>query len=86
MTVETPPEGAALCVDEPVSMTVVDAVAGEAGVVPTELPPLAECIDPDALDVLVCTGGFTGDVEFTYHGYRVRVTGEGQVSLGDPGE
>lgn len=86
MTTETPPEGAALCAGEPVSMTVIDAVAAEADVAPTAMPSLVESIDPDALDALVHTEGFTGDVEFTYHGYRVRVTGDGQVSLDDPVE
>ncbi|RKD95781.1 HalOD1 output domain-containing protein [Halopiger aswanensis] len=38
--------------EEPVSITVITAVAARRGVEPTALPPLYEWIDPDALDSL----------------------------------
>ncbi|WP_276271017.1 HalOD1 output domain-containing protein [Haloarcula litorea] len=44
-----------------------------------ELPPLAETIDPEALDTL-CDGTADVCVRFDYAGYRVRVEG-GSVAL-----
>lgn len=65
----------------------VEAVAAHEGVDPVDLKaPLYETIDPDALDALV--GPTTPDdrralrhVVFEYHGYEVRVTAAGDVSV-----
>jgi len=59
------------------SSEVVSAVAAHEGVDETELPPLYDVIDPDALDALlssVQTGGSDqASVDFEYAGYRVVV-------------
>lgn len=57
-----------------VSLSIVRTIADREGVDPTELPPLYEVIDPDALDGLVDRN--TGDrivVRFTYSGHVVTV-------------
>lgn len=64
--------------DEPISIAVVEAVGSLLGRDPTTLRPLAEILDPDALDAL-----FThqvgdppmigGRVTFVYEGCRVTV-------------
>lgn len=59
---------------------VVSAVADAKGVSPLELRPLAEVIDPDALDALFA-GSRDGSVVFTYHGFRVHVSGDNQVMV-----
>jgi hypothetical protein len=55
------------------SVFVPNAVAAEASVDPFDLTPLAECIDPDALDALAASGDVA--ITFTYEGYRVEVEG-----------
>lgn len=61
--------------DDGVSIAVVTAVAARRGVEPTELPPLYEWVDPDALDALfepTTTGGpRRGRLSFTYDGHEV---------------
>ena len=63
--------------DGDVSVAVITAIAAKRGVEPTELPPLYESIDPDALDALFAptrTGGpRRGRLEFTYDGHEVVV-------------
>lgn len=69
---------------EPISQSVVDAVAGAEGVDPLDLEdPLYEVVDPDALDALFQSesAAVEGHVEFRYYGYEVTVTGSGHVSL-----
>lgn len=70
---------------ESVSGEVLATVAARENTDPAELqPPLYEVIDPEALDSLftprtdgsVRTGG---EVQFTYRGYRIRVTPSGDV-------
>ena len=63
--------------------TVVSAVADAEGVSPLELRPLAEVIDPDALNTLVRSGSQDVTIEFTYHEYCVRVDGDGRVTVGN---
>ena len=64
--------------DESVSIAVVTAVSTRRGVAPTELPPLYEWIDPDALDALFKPtrrgGPRRGELEFTYDGHEITVT------------
>ncbi|AEH38199.1 HalOD1 output domain-containing protein [Halopiger xanaduensis] len=63
--------------EESVSISVITAVAARRGVEPTELPPLYEWIDPDALDSLfepTRTGGPRGGrVSFVYDGHDIVV-------------
>ena len=69
---------------EPLSQSVVDAVARAEGVDPLDLEvALYEVVDPDALDALFQTecGAVEGRVEFEYYGYDVTVTASGRVSL-----
>lgn len=69
--------------DEPVSAAVIQAVAKEKGVEPTELPPLSESVDPDALNELVVRSrdGSTSpiDVVFCYAGCTVYVHGSKEI-------
>lgn len=62
----------------PAAAAVIEAVATRAGVDETELPPLYDAVDPDALDNLVArwAGGSpqsAGHVRFQYYGYTVLV-------------
>lgn len=62
---------------------VVLAVAERADASPTELPPLYEFLDPDALERLV--GGHAScRVTFRYAGYELTVTGPEQVTVREP--
>lgn len=64
----------------PISMTVVEAVADAEGIDPVALPsPLADAIDPDALDTLFRDG--SGRVSFDYCGYRVTVDTDKAVDV-----
>lgn len=70
---------------ESVSGKVLGTVAARKNTEPTELqPPLYEVIDPDALDALFSPKGdggvrTGGEVQFTYCGYEIRVTSNGDV-------
>lgn len=66
---------------EPVTNAVINAVADEEGVSPLELEPIASVIDPDALNTFFAHGRTDTTVEFTYHEYRVSVTGDDQVTV-----
>jgi hypothetical protein len=69
---------------EPVAMRVVRAVARAEGCAPIELtPPLADVVDPDALDRLVDGRAIDCRVTFDDAGHRVRVDGGGTVAV-DP--
>lgn len=73
--------------DENVSEAVITAVADAKGVSPMDVtPPLYDVVDPDALEAIVAsmTRGpdeSAGRVEFSYGGYAITVTCEGQVSV-----
>lgn len=69
---------------ETVTETVIAAVADAEGVSALELEPLAAVIDPDALNALYEDGRQDVSVEFSYHGYRVCLSGAGRVTLRDP--
>lgn len=46
----------------------------------TDLDPLHTAVDPSALDEVVPSE--TGqEIEFTYHGYEIVVTSEGQIQI-----
>ncbi|WP_121743038.1 HalOD1 output domain-containing protein [Natronorubrum halophilum] len=63
--------------DGSVSIAIVTAVASKRDVDPTELPPLYEWIEPDALDALFEPtrrgGPRRGHLEFTYDGHEIGV-------------
>ncbi|WP_158057915.1 HalOD1 output domain-containing protein [Halorussus halophilus] len=65
------------------STAVIEAVAKRMDVAPTELPErLLDVIDPDSLDSLFASGNpADGTVTFTYCGYSVTVTADGDVTL-----
>ncbi|MFW5934842.1 MAG: HalOD1 output domain-containing protein [Halolamina sp.] len=58
----------------------VQAVATTTKTDPTDLPPLYDAIDPDAL-VGIVDGMTRGEVVFTYADCRVTVTGEGSITV-----
>lgn len=77
--------------DDPVSHTVVQAVATATGRDPTDLPPLYAAIDPDALDTLVSsltagTNRQRAHVTFSYAGSQIIVDGHGEVHVTDSEE
>lgn len=62
------------------SVRVVEAVADAEGIDPADLPsPLADTVDPDALDSLFRSG--TGRVTFDYYGYRVTAGADRTVEV-----
>lgn len=69
------------------SQLVIETVADAEGVDPIALQPLYSTIDPDALDALFqpqlrpASDPSVGEVQFSYHGYTVRVTAAGRVNL-----
>lgn len=68
------------------SQAIVERIAALEAVDHTELDPLYEVVDPDALDTLVGTTGQSDtalQITFTYHGYDVAVTGDGVVHVDD---
>jgi len=70
------------------SVTIIDAVAAAEGVEPTELDPLAEEIDLEALDHLLrnSASGTCGVLRLCIAGWNVFVSGEGRVKVCDPSE
>ncbi|WP_121820099.1 HalOD1 output domain-containing protein [Halostella salina] len=67
---------------EPI-LGVVEAVAEREGTDPTQLPPLQETIDADAVATLLDGADDSVAVEFTYLGHTVVVRGDGTFSV-DP--
>lgn len=64
------------------STKVVEAIAEELGVDPTDLEtPLCEAIDTDALDALFRGQGHSVVVSFSHYGYRVVVQEDGGVDV-----
>lgn len=62
------------------SVRVIETVAAATGEDPLAMAPLADAIDPDALDGLV-DAGFEGHVSFSYAGHEVTVDGAGAVLI-----
>ncbi|WP_049892821.1 HalOD1 output domain-containing protein, partial [Natronococcus jeotgali] len=58
------------------SAGVYTVVAAIENCTPLDLPPLAEVIDPDALDALLTEDTRTDEVSFKYCGYTVTVTSD----------
>ena len=69
----------------PATTRVVEAVASASDTDATELPPLHDSVDTDALNALFDSGGPDSDrslrVSFVYHGYSVRIDRDG-VAVG----
>ena len=62
------------------SLTVVDAIAAHRATAPTELAPLYEIVDLEALETLVDSFSRTdGRVTFTYDDHDVTVDADGRV-------
>ena len=63
---------------------VVREVADREGVQPTDLPPLYESINPDAIEAMISsvTPGAGGSIEFTYVGYDIFVYADGEITVG----
>ena len=67
---------------EPPTHAVAAALAAREGVDPTELPPLHDSIDTEAMDA-VLDGGEDVRLTFSHLGYEVTVTGDGRVEVVD---
>ena len=68
------------------SETVVGRIAKYEDTDPAELAPLFDVIDPDALDAFVDGArqrDTSAQIQFSYHGYTVTVSGDGSVHVGD---
>ncbi len=68
---------------ESVSNGVSAAVAAFEGVSETDLTPLAESIDPDALNRLLAEESETNYVTFGYAGYEITATAE-SIRIDEP--
>lgn len=71
---------------EPISLSIVEAVADAEGVDPAELdPPLATVVDPTAIDRLFSRSRADSSgverLSLTYRGYRVAIESDGEVHL-----
>jgi hypothetical protein len=78
----------AVCSSQPnpqYATAVVSAVAAHDGVDETDLPPLYDAVDPDALDALLGSvrtdGPDEASVSFEYAGHTVVVSDDGTVLL-----
>ena len=75
-------------VEERPSDVIVHAIAALRGVEPTELEPLYDRIDPEALDELLGLPVIGNDgiitVEFTAEGFQITVRSDGTIMLCDP--
>ena len=70
---------------EPVGIFVVRAIGALSNETPTELPPLYEAVDPEALAGLVQSErARLVEVEFRYYGYLITVTSHGDISVSRP--
>ena len=69
----------------PPSHKVIAEIARRTDVAPTELPPLHDVINPDALDTLFQptpnAGRMDGTISFEYSGYEITVHADGFVDV-----
>lgn len=63
------------------STRVIAAIANEENVSPADLDPLAETVDPEAIDALF-GGDAVRELTFCYAGYEVTMDGDGRVAIG----
>ena len=70
---------------ESLVVAVTETVAERRGVEPTDLRPIHDVIDPDALNTVFEPAGTavrnSGRVAFTYYGYEVRIDGDGSIEV-----
>ena len=66
----TQPSTTVTAADESPSMAVIDLVAAVTGTDPVELDPLYDAIDPEVVDSLASSAGFSS-LEFEYVGHTV---------------
>jgi len=62
----------------------VEAICDSTGALPTELPPLYESVDPEALDATLtglADNSVAGRVQFTYGDYRVTMTSDCEAAI-----
>lgn len=65
---------------EPISTNVVLSIAAIENIRPTQLPPLAQTIDPDALNtVFECSDDAI--LSFSYAGYRITLDALGSIEI-----
>ncbi|MEF8818522.1 MAG: HalOD1 output domain-containing protein [Haloferacaceae archaeon] len=69
--------------DRSPAAAVAETVAAREGVAKTALPPVADAVDPDALDAVVDGDDDRRRLSFEYCGYPVTVHADGSVSLGE---
>lgn len=67
--------------DESVTMAVVIAMGAVQDTPPTELPPLYEAVNPDALETLFSRQAGPGRVTFRYCEHVVSVDADGQIEI-----
>lgn len=64
------------------SMTIIRTIADMADLESTEMEPLFYTIDPELIDEMGRGGpAISGDIMFDYHGYRVTVTSDRQITI-----
>jgi hypothetical protein len=72
---------------ESLVVAVTETVAERRGVEPTDLRPLSEVINPDALNAVFepadTAARNEGRVVFPYYGYEVRVTADRAIEIAD---
>jgi len=70
---------------QPITETVIDAIATVSGTDPLDLPPLYEAVDPDALELIVREPNAAPTrscfVGFTLGAWGVIVTGSGEIQV-----
>ncbi len=69
--------------DRSPATAVMEVVAAREDVAKTALPPVADAVDPDALDAVVDEDDDRQRLSFKYYGYPVTVHADGSVSLGE---
>ena len=64
-----------------VSTTIVARLAERSAEDPTDLPPLADTIDPGVLEQVVQSGDGSVSIDFSYLEYDVTVSGDGTIQV-----
>lgn len=71
--------------EDEIQARIVERVAEVAGVEPTDLEPLYQAVDPDALDRLVRGSAGFRAASFVYAGHHVRLFADGQLTVNPTG-
>lgn len=72
--------------DGSLSAAIVEAVADREDCNPTEIEPLYDAINPDALNALFfdsaqSSSRINGEISFEYCGYLINVTSDGRITI-----